>query len=187
MTRVGVKSVYLHHRCPENAKGEHMPLRISKNLVFAIVFTVACVGSVRAQETQDAESNVEAIRNVLLTQQAAWNEGDYEGFMEGYWKSDSLTFASGGTFNRGWQTTLENYKVRYPDRAAMGILTFTLYTIKVLSETDAFVFGRFELEREKDRPSGVFTLLLKKFGEDWKVVFDHTSAASPQEPAQQQD
>jgi len=166
-----------------------MPLRISKNLVCAIVVavTVAGIGSVSAQETQDVESDVEAIRNVLLTQQAAWNEGDYEGFMEGYWKSDSLTFASGGSFNRGWQTTLENYKVRYPDRAAMGILTFTLYEIKLLSEIDAFVFGRFELEREKDRPSGVFTLLLKKFDEDWKVIFDHTSAATPPQPAQHQE
>jgi len=175
-----------------------MPLRISTIAACAITVIVACIGNIRAQEIQDTESavridlesavedDVEAIRNVLLTQQAAWNEGDYEGFMEGYWKSDSLTFASGGTFNRGWQTTLENYMIRYPDRAAMGVLTFTLYEIKLLSETDGFVFGRFELERGKDRPSGVFTLLLKKFGRDWKVVFDHTSATPTQQPARQQ-
>ncbi len=156
-------------------------------LAVAIAITIGLVGPTRAQVSNDAGNDVDAIRNVLLAQQSAWNEGDYEGFMEGYWRSDSLTFASGGTFNRGWRTTLENYKVRYPDRAAMGVLTFTLYEIKLLSETHAFVFGRFELEREKDRPNGVFTLLLKKFGEDWKVVFDHTSAASPQEPTQQQD
>jgi ketosteroid isomerase-like protein len=156
-------------------------------ILTAVVCLVASCGSSHAQSTTDGGGNVDEIRNVLLAQQAAWNEGDYEGFMDGYWRSDSLTFASGGTFNKGWQTTLDNYKIRYPNRAAMGILTFTLFEIKLLSETDAFVFGRFELEREKDRPNGVFTLLLKKFGEDWKVVFDHTSAEFPQRPTQRQD
>ena len=96
--------------------------------------------------------------------------------MEGYWKSDSLTFASGGTYNKGWHATLDNYKVRYPDRASMGVLEFTLYDVKLLSETHGFVFGRYELERENDRPTGVFTLLMEKIDGEWKVVFDHTSA-----------
>jgi ketosteroid isomerase-like protein len=131
-------------------------------------------GHVLAQPAEES-SEVEAVRSLLATQQAAWNEGDYEGFMEGYWRSDSLTFVSNGAQNRGWQTTLDNYRRRYPDRAAMGRLIFTLYDIRILSDQDAFVFGRFELERQTDRPTGLFTLLLHKFGREWKVVFDHTS------------
>ena len=149
---------------------------LSLSAALAVFVAISGFLPVCAQTSND----VEAIREVLLTQQAAWNDGDYEGFMEGYWKSDSLTFASNGNFNKGWQTTLDNYKVRYPDRAAMGVLTFTLYKIKVLSETDGFVFGKYELERESDRPSGVFTLMLKKFEDDWKIAFDHTSSAPEQ-------
>lgn len=124
-----------------------------------------------------AQSDEEAIRGVLSAQQTAWNDGDIDTFMDGYWASDSLTFASGGNYLQGWQTTLERYKRAYPDRAAMGILTFTLYQVDVLSDDDAFVFGRYELERADDRPTGVFTLMLRKIDGEWKVVFDHTSAA----------
>ena len=129
--------------------------------------------SCRAQDEPDSE--VAAVRAILEEQQEAWNRGDYEGFMEGYWNSDSLTFASGNSYNRGWQTTLEGYKTRYPDRSAMGTLTFTLFEIRMLASDRAFVFGRYELERESDNPSGLFTLLFRRFDEGWRIVFDHTS------------
>jgi ketosteroid isomerase-like protein len=149
----------------------------SARIVTATILAITCYGNTWAQSSVDTD----AIRGLLLDQQDAWNEGDYEGFMEGYWKSDSLTFASSGTYNRGWQTTLDNYKVRYPDRGAMGTLTFTLFDIQVLSETHGFVFGKYELERTHDRPSGVFTLLLNKFDDGWRIVFDHTSTKTPAE------
>jgi uncharacterized protein (TIGR02246 family) len=147
--------------------------RIVRAATIMMVAVAAAFANIHAQSEPGDE--VAAVRAILDAQQEAWNRGDYEGFMEGYWKSDSLTFASGNRVTRGWQTTLENYKVRYPDRAAMGRLTFTLYEIRVLSETDAFVFGRYELARQNDRPTGLFTLLFKKAGEQWRIVFDHTS------------
>lgn len=113
-----------------------------------------------------------------MEQQEAWNRGDIEGFMDGYWRSDSLRFASGGSVQEGWQATLNRYHQAYPDRAAMGKLTFTLYSVEILSGDDAFVFGRYELERAHDRPTGLFTLLFRRFENDWRIVFDHTSADS---------
>jgi len=113
-----------------------------------------------------------------MEQQEAWNRGDIEGFMDGYWRSDSLRFASGGSVQEGWQATLDRYHRTYPDRAAMGKLTFTLYSVEILSADDAFVFGRYELERAHDRPTGLFTLLFRRFENDWRIVFDHTSADS---------
>lgn len=127
-----------------------------------------------AQEPVSAEAT---IRTVLMNQQDAWNEGDIEGFMEGYWRSDSLRFASGGSVQNGWKQTLDRYHNVYPDKATMGVLTFTLYSVDLISEDHAFVFGRYELNREKDHPTGLFTLLFRHFDDGWKVIFDHTSAA----------
>ncbi len=122
-----------------------------------------------------------AIREVLEAQAEAWNAGDLEGFMQGYARTDSLRFASGGSVRYGWQTTLDNYRRSYPDRAAMGTLTFSDLDIRVLSPTDALVFGRWRLDRASDAPGGLFTLLMKKRetegGLAWRVVHDHTSAA----------
>ncbi|NNC37171.1 MAG: nuclear transport factor 2 family protein [Hyphomonadaceae bacterium] len=118
------------------------------------------------------------ITNVLKTQDAAWNRGDIDAFMEDYWKSEELRFASAGNINRGWQATLDGYKTRYPDKATMGELSFTDLEIKVLSPKYAQVFGRWSLKREKDNPGGLFTLLFEKRGGKWLIVSDHTSSNS---------
>jgi len=114
------------------------------------------------------------IVTVMNKQIAAWNRGDLEGFMQGYWKSDSLLFVSAKP-TYGWQATLDNYKRGYPDKAAMGILSFDIIKVDVLDDKNAFVFGAWHLKREKDNPGGYFTLLFKKIKGEWKVVVDHTS------------
>ena len=114
------------------------------------------------------------IIDVMNKQLAAWNRGDLEGFMQGYWKSDSLLFVSAKP-THGWQATLDNYKRGYPDKAAMGILSFDIIKVDVLNDKNAFVFGAWHLKREKDSPGGYFTLLFKKIKGEWKVVVDHTS------------
>lgn len=119
-----------------------------------------------------------AIRQVLDAQAAAWNRGDVEAFMEGYWKSDATTFSSTSGVARGWQALLERYKRSYPDRKAMGRLTFSDLEITTLGPDAAFVLGRWQLERESDRPGGVYTLVLRRFPEGWRIVHDHTSAVA---------
>lgn len=120
----------------------------------------------------------EEIKSVLFAQQNAWNRGDIDGYMEGYWKSDKLRFASEGAYKFGWQATLKGYKKNYPDKSTMGTLTFILYDINLITEDAALVFGSWKLEREKDKPHGLFTLLLRKKEQGWKIVADHTSSAS---------
>ena len=124
---------------------------------------------------QSAAEN--AIRKVMDEQAAAWNRGDIEGFMQGYWRSANLKFVSGDRVTRGWQQTLDNYKRSYPDKAAMGTLTFSDLEISVLSKDAAFVVGSWSLQREKDRPHGKFTLLFRKFKEGWRITADHSSSA----------
>ena len=120
-----------------------------------------------------------SIRSLLQRQQDAWNRGDIAGYMEGYWISDSLVFTSGGTVHRGWKATLEKYQRSYPTGEAMGVLSFSDIEVTVLPGGEsAWALGRWELRRDGDRPGGVFSLVLRKFGADWKIVHDHTSSST---------
>jgi ketosteroid isomerase-like protein len=112
---------------------------------------------------------------VLKTQEQAWNRADIAGFMQGYWKSDSLLFVGKTTPVYGWQNTLDRYKRAYPDKAAMGKLTFDIMQVRLLDADNAFVLGAWHLKREKDTPGGYFTLWFRKINGEWKIVVDHTS------------
>jgi uncharacterized protein (TIGR02246 family) len=127
----------------------------------------------------DPEADRAAIQDVLTAQVAAWNRGDIEAFMDGYARTDSLRFASGGSVQRGWEAALERYQASYPDQAAMGTLAFQQLDIRLLSPTSALVFGRWQLTRSSDAPSGLFTLLFMRRTDGWRIVHDHTSSASP--------
>jgi len=116
-----------------------------------------------------------AILNLLEKQRLAWNRGDLDGYMKGYWKSDSLLFVGKSGPKYGWKTTLENYKKSYPDDAAMGTLTFKIMQVNVIDLKNAFVLGAWHLQREKDELQGFFTLWLKRIKGEWKIVADHTS------------
>lgn len=122
------------------------------------------------------------IRALLDTQTEAWNRGDIESFMTAYWKSEQTEFVSTNGISRGWQALLDRYHRSYPDRKAMGRLTFSNLEIHIACPEAAFAIGQFQLERENDRPAGVFTLNLRKFPEGWRIVADHTTpfAASTQ-------
>lgn len=139
-------------------------------LFFAGLLSCQCAPS---DETAKNE-----IKQVLTQQQKGWNEGDIPAYMQGYHKSDSLRFASGGNVSYGWQTTLDRYLKGYPDKATMGQLIFSEIDIKVLSETSALVFGKWELERENDHPYGLFTLVFKLTEDGWRIVHDHTSSGT---------
>ncbi|WCT11491.1 YybH family protein [Mucilaginibacter jinjuensis] len=117
----------------------------------------------------------QAIIKVMAKQQQDWNRGDIDAFMQSYWKSDSLMFLGKKGPNYGWQITLDHYKKAYPDKAAMGQLSFKIIKVDVLDKTNAFVLGAWNLKREKDAPGGYFTLWFKKFNGVWKIVADHTS------------
>lgn len=117
------------------------------------------------------------IRQVLTLQQAAWNAGNIDEFMQGYWHNDSLMFIGKKGITRGWQQTLDNYKKSYPDKQTMGELQFTILSVELFSSTTAQVIGQWNLKRapEKGDIGGHFTLILKKIGKHWLIVSDHSS------------
>ncbi|WP_415908990.1 YybH family protein [Oleiharenicola sp. Vm1] len=123
-----------------------------------------------------APAPADAVRAMLDAQVAGWNSGDVARYMEFYVKSDRLRFASGGTITYGWKETLERYRKSYPDKTTMGTLTCTYLDIDVVSDDTALVFGRWELQRAADKPWGLFTLLVKKTPDGWRVAADHTSS-----------
>ncbi|MBS1573160.1 MAG: nuclear transport factor 2 family protein [Bacteroidetes bacterium] len=119
-------------------------------------------------------SQKKEIMQVLQNQKTAWNKADVEGYMQGYWKNDSLVFIGSKGPVYGWKTTLENYKKSYNTPAKMGELNFSDIQIKLLDKNYAFVLGRWKITRENDSPNGIFTLIFQKFGKDWKIISDHT-------------
>ena len=142
-------------------------------ITFLLIFLGASV--VFAQNTKRDEKAASEIRKVMDAQVAAWNTGDIDGFMQGYWKSPKLLFVSGANVTRGWQPTIERYKKTYDSRAKMGTLTFSDLEVDVLSKDSAAVLGNWALAREKDNPNGKFTLIFRKFKDGWKIIHDHTS------------
>jgi uncharacterized protein (TIGR02246 family) len=120
-------------------------------------------------------SEEKKIRELLNKQTMAWNKGDIEGFMETYWKSDSLIFVGKSGVTRGWQQTLENYRKGYPDTAAMGKLSFNIITVKQLSPQYFFVVGKWMLKRSIGDISGHYNLLMQKINGRWVIIADHSS------------
>lgn len=127
-------------------------------------------------QSRSADSG--AVRKVLDDQIVAWNKGDIDGYMRGYWMSDSTVFVSGGSVIRGHQTVTERYKKNYATRELMGVLSFDEVSMRFLSRSTALVSGVWKLKRDKDAPWGRFTLILEKKPEGWRVTHDHTSSGS---------
>ena len=136
-----------------------------------------------AHPAEDRKSDQDAIGAVLNAQQIAWNRGDVEAFLVGYWHSPELTFSGSSGVARGWDGVRARYKKNYPDKAAMGQLDFSELEFRFLGQDAALVLGRWHLNREKDEIGGVFSLVWQRFPGGWKIVHDHTSVVAPKKPS----
>ena len=118
-----------------------------------------------------------AIQGILDAQVAAWNKGDLEGYMSGYWKSPDMSFYSGKTKTRGWQDTFERYRKRYQGEGKeMGKLDFREVEIDLLGPDHALVRGRWHLTLKGETAGGLFTLIVRKMPQGWRIIHDHTSS-----------
>ena len=141
-----------------------------KGTTIILLFSIFTFTNLFAQSKDET-----AIRTILKTQTAAWNSGNIETFMQGYWQSDSLMFIGKSGITYGWQKTLDNYKRNYPDTASMGKLDFVILEVKKLSAENYFVIGKWHLARSIGDLSGAFTLLFKKIKGKWFIISDHSS------------
>jgi uncharacterized protein (TIGR02246 family) len=145
-------------------------------LVAVISLSPAAQGSARPNKRH--ERIIAAVRAVLDAQVAAWNRGEVEGYMAGYWRSGKTVFISGDTVTHGWQTVLEHYEKSYYNRERMGTLTFSELEITPIRNDTAIVVGRWQLQRTKDAPHGRFTLIFRRTRQGWRIIHDHTSSAN---------
>ena len=116
------------------------------------------------------------ILKVLTDQAEAWNRGDLEKFLDGYWRSEQTVFAGGGDIHRGFDAMAARYRKSYGTPEKMGKLTFANLSFESIERDRAVVTGSWELQRATDKPGGVFTLIFRKLPEGWRIVHDHTSS-----------
>jgi hypothetical protein len=120
-------------------------------------------------------NEINNIKKILSSQQECWNNGDIDGFMQGYWNSEKLVFTSlKHKPAYGWKNTLERYKNSYPTRSSMGELVFEILDLKLISEKNASLKGKWKLIRENDQPNGLFWLDIEKFDNNWLITKDST-------------
>ena len=117
------------------------------------------------------------LRKLLDDQTAAWNRGDLEAFMQGYWHSPEVSFFSGDTIVKGWEQTLQRYRDRYQSSGKeMGKLSFSDEKIEMLGSNTAMVTARWHLEMADGKKlEGLTTLLCRRMKEGWRIVHDHSS------------
>ena len=151
--------------------------------LFALSFLIltSCINNNETSKNtfKSTDSNeIESIKKMLTDQQKCWNNGDIDGFMEGYWNSEELIFTSAKHMPAyGWQNTLERYKNSYPTKENMGELKFEFLNVKINSDsTTAQLKGCWELIRKEDNPKGEFWLDLKKFNDNWLIIKDSTTS-----------
>jgi len=143
---------------------------MSNKLIFIVLLLINFSGF--AQSNKDQED----VKKVLSEQQSLWNQGKIEAFMEYYQKSEDLKFIGKNGITKGWNATLERYLKSYPNREAMGQLTFQILEVDITDGKTAWVLGKWDLQRPKlGNLGGHFTLLMKKINGKWLVLRDHTS------------
>ncbi len=141
---------------------------MSKTLLSLLFLTMAASGF--AQPTPEP-----VIRQIMADQAAAWNHGNIDDFMKGYWNDDSLVFVGQAGLTYGYSQTLANYKKHYDSPEKMGKLFFTLLSVKELSPEYYFVVGKWLIKRKDGDIGGIYSLLFRKIKGRWQIVVDHTS------------
>jgi ketosteroid isomerase-like protein len=137
---------------------------------------VACAQKDGEQMRVLPQAELDVVK-VLLAQERAWNEGNLEAFTSSYKNSPDTLFI-GNLVTRGFEGMVATYKKNYPDRATMGRLTFSELEPHLLDERFATLTGHFALERDKKHGGnvgGVFSLVLEKTPQGWKIILDHTT------------
>jgi ketosteroid isomerase-like protein len=144
-----------------------------KRILLVGLFLIStCIFGQKPLSKQDSTQIVK----LLFKQQADWNRGDIDAFMEGYLKSDQLVFSGSSGPVYGWEATRSRYKKSYSNPVLMGELKFDVLNLIALSPKVAQLQGKFYLTREIEDSSGYFTLTWLKVSGQWLIISDHTSA-----------
>lgn len=145
-------------------------MRKMKYLLLACFITTAGVNA------QEFSVNVCAeITEIVKNQQQEWNKGNIDGYMEAYWKSDSVMFITVKGITWGWNNVREKYLKAYPDQVTRGELFFEELECHDLKGGLVLMTGRWRVSRPVNNASGFFSLIWKKIDGKWRIIYDHTS------------
>jgi len=124
----------------------------------------------------DAAAEERAIRQVITNMEAAWNRGDFRGYMQGF-KNPDVVFVSRGQFQRDWQGTLDHYVRDYGgDPARRGRLHFFDIRVEMLGPDAAQLISRYRLEGGGQAQDGINTRLMRKVNGRWVIALNHVSS-----------
>ena len=137
-----------------------------------LLFLFATILILSSCSTSTEEQDKKEILAIMDAQQIAWSKHDLEGFMKGYWKSDSLKFYGSNGITYGWDKTLANYKKGYPTPDHSGTLKFKINAITKIEKESYYVMGAYHLTRKVGDANGVFMIIFKKIKGEWKIVAD---------------
>lgn len=135
-------------------------------------FYLFCLITLYTCNTDTIDDDKKEIISIMNNQEQAWSNYDIEGFMKGYWKSDSLKFYGSNGITHGWEKTLANYKKRYPTKSESGKLTFTIDAITPIEDESYYVMGQYHLKRDIGNANGVFMIIFKKINGEFKIIAD---------------
>ena len=159
---------------------------MNKIIVLSSLLFLSCntkYNSKNSDNSMQYPEEIYAINKMLQHQQDRWNNGDIEGFMQGYWNSEDLIFTSlNHKPTYGWENTLNRYKNSYPNKESMGEFKFEILDLNLRSSTTATLKGKWELIRENDHPNGLFWLNINKFDDNWLIIKDSTIAFQINKP-----
>lgn len=139
-----------------------------------IIISCLCISIFSFGQTKEQQEK-DKIISIMKAQEKAWSNGDLEGFMKGYWKSDSLKFYGSNGLTYGWDKTLSNYKKKYPTKDHTGTLNFKINDISKINDDAYFVMGEYHLTRKVGDANGVFMIIFKKINGEWKIIADTSS------------
>jgi uncharacterized protein (TIGR02246 family) len=148
---------------------------MKKIILSLLFFAVLLVSSASQSNNKLSGSDEKMIRDLMQTQEDAWNEGNIEKFMTTYWNSPELVFVGSQGIIHGWQATRERYKKNYPDQVTMGKLKFDILEINLIDKNVVFLIGKYNLTRSIGNVSGMYTLVLKKIKDHWLIISDHSN------------
>jgi len=118
------------------------------------------------------------IRAMLTNSQNMWNRGELEAFVTDYEDAPETTFIGSEVVRGGTKAILDRYRRRYPNRDAMGMLTFSEIDTRPLAPGLVLATGKYSLKRTPaggGDVSGRFTLVVRKTPAGWKIIHDHSS------------
>jgi hypothetical protein len=149
------------------------------NYLLVFVLLISSPFATLSQHKELSPGDYQSIMGVIKMQEEAWNRGDIEKFMTGYWNSPQTVFAGASGPVYGWDKVMNRYLKTYPNQEAMGTLQFEVIDVYQFGKNVALMNGKFELTRQSGDLGGYFTLVWKKIKKEWLIISDHTSVSNP--------